>query len=236
MFLPSIVNFLIPATLMSFSVPDKRPEAIDEQVVLCQDALVVCAVFGCTIITAVSVEQFLHLPPFLGMLTGLSYLFFYAYFLQQLSRGSQAAHEGFFQFTIFDKVAQSEWDTLFFFFGVIFCVGGIGYLGYLSVMSEVLYGGYGPTVANIVLGILPAVIDNIPVMFAILTMNPEMDLYQWLLIILTAGVGGSLLSVGSAAGVALMGQARGLYTFFGHLRWSWAIALGYAVPSIPIIW
>lgn len=145
MFLPSIVNFLIPATRMSFSVPDKRPEAIDEQVVLCQDALVVCAVFGCTIITAVSVEQFLHLPPFLGMLTGLSYLFFYAYFLQQLSRGSQAAHEGFFQFTIFDKVAQSEWDTLFFFFGVIFCVGGIGYLGYLSVMSEVLYGGYGPT-------------------------------------------------------------------------------------------
>ncbi len=95
---------------------------------------------------------------------------------------------------------------------------------------------WSDTVANIVLGILPAVIDNIPVMFAILTMNPEMDLYQWLLIILTAGVGGSLLSVGSAAGVALMGQARGLYTFFGHLRWSWAIALGYAVPSIPIIW
>ena len=228
LFLPSIVNFLIPATLMSFAVPDKRPEAIDEHVDLRQGALVVCGLFGCTIVTAVSFEQFLHLPPFLGMLTGLSYLFFYAYLLQQRSRGSQETHEGFFQFTIFDKVAQAEWDTLFFFFGVIFCVGGIGYLGYLSVMSEVLYGGYGPTVANIVLGIVSAVIDNIPVMFAILTMNPEMDLYQWLLITLTAGVGGSLLSVGSAAGVALMGQARGLYTFFSHLRWSWAIALGYA--------
>jgi Na+/H+ antiporter NhaD/arsenite permease-like protein len=46
---------------------------------------------------------------------------------------------------------------------------------------------------------------------------------------LTAGVGGSLFSIGSAAGVALMGQARGVYTFFSHLRWAWAIGLGYAL-------
>jgi Na+/H+ antiporter NhaD/arsenite permease-like protein len=59
-------------------------------------------------------------------------------------------------------------------------------------------------------------------------MNPSMDLGQWLLITLTAGVGGSMLAVGSAAGVAVMGQARGVYTFFGHLRWSWAVAIGYA--------
>jgi Na+/H+ antiporter NhaD/arsenite permease-like protein len=56
-----------------------------------------------------------------------------------------------------------------------------------------------------------------------------MGLGHWLLVTLTAGVGGSLLSIGSAAGVALMGQARGVYTFFGHLRWSWAIALGYGL-------
>jgi Na+/H+ antiporter NhaD/arsenite permease-like protein len=62
-------------------------------------------------------------------------------------------------------------------------------------------------------------------------MNPEMDLTQWLLVTLTAGVGGSLLSIGSAAGVALMGQARGKYTFFGHLKWTPVIALGY-VASI----
>ncbi len=55
-------------------------------------------------------------------------------------------------------------------------------------------------------------------MFAVLTMNPDMSNGQWLLVTLTAGVGGSLLSIGSAAGVALMGQARGVYTFFGHLR------------------
>ena len=66
-------------------------------------------------------------------------------------------------------------------------------------------------------------------MVAVLEMNPSMDLQQWLLITLTAGVGGSLLSIGSAAGVALMGQARGIYTFFSHLRWTPAIALGYAL-------
>jgi Na+/H+ antiporter NhaD/arsenite permease-like protein len=77
------------------------------------------------------------------------------------------------------------------------------------------------------MGVLSAVIDNIPIMYAVLQMDPPMDASQWLLITLTAGVGGSLLSVGSAAGVALMGASGGRYTFMSHLRWSWAIALGY---------
>ncbi|MBW2099793.1 MAG: sodium:proton antiporter NhaD, partial [Deltaproteobacteria bacterium] len=90
------------------------------------------------------------------------------------------------------------------------------------------YGGIGNSWANIAAGILSAIVDNIPVMFAILTMNPPMDQFQWLLVTLTAGVGGSLLSVGSAAGVALMGQSQGKYTFFSHLKWTPVIALGYA--------
>jgi Na+/H+ antiporter NhaD/arsenite permease-like protein len=65
-------------------------------------------------------------------------------------------------------------------------------------------------------------------MFAVLTMDPAMSHGQWLLVTLTAGVGGSLLSIGSAAGVALMGAARGTYTFGAHLKWTPAIALGYA--------
>ena len=78
------------------------------------------------------------------------------------------------------------------------------------------------------MGILSAIVDNIPVMFAVLSMQPDMGQFQWLLVTLTAGVGGSLLSIGSAAGVALMGQARGQYTFFTHLKWTPVIALGYA--------
>jgi Na+/H+ antiporter NhaD/arsenite permease-like protein len=78
-----------------------------------------------------------------------------------------------------------------------------------------------------VIGVLSAIVDNIPLMFAVLTMDPAMSDGQWLLITLTTGVGGSLLSIGSAAGVALMGLSKGSYTFMGHLKWAWAIALGY---------
>jgi Na+/H+ antiporter NhaD/arsenite permease-like protein len=129
-----------------------------------------------------------------------------------------------------------EWDTLMFFYGVLMAVGGLGALGYLSVTSQVLYGELGPTVANILVGLLSAVIDNVPVMFAVLQMSPEMSQGQWLLVTLTTGVGGSLLSIGSAAGVALIGQARGIYTFGAHLRWTWAIALGYAASIATHLW
>jgi Na+/H+ antiporter NhaD/arsenite permease-like protein len=92
------------------------------------------------------------------------------------------------------------------------------------------------TPANVMVGLLSAIVDNIPVMFAVLTMMPDMSMGQWLLVTLTAGVGGSLLSIGSAAGVALMGQARGKYTFFGHLKWTPVIALGYAASILVHLW
>ncbi len=225
LFVPSLVNYVIPASIMHFAVPRENPPPIEQRVQLKRGAFIVCGLFMCTIGTAVSFEQFLHLPPFLGMMFGLSYLAFYSYYVKKTS---PAGHEDLHRFDLFSRVAQAEWDTLFFFFGVIFCVGGLGHIGYLEIVSVSLYDGWGATNANITMGVISAIVDNIPVMFAILTMNPEMDIYQWLLITLTTGVGGSLLSIGSAAGVALMGQASGVYTFFSHLKWSWAIALGYA--------
>ena len=231
LFLPSVVNYLVPAAIMSLAIPDEHPKTSAYKVELKRGAGVICALFLCTIATAVSFEQFFHLPPFLGMMTGLSYLFFYGYYLKI---SSTEMDSDFGRFNIFNKVAQAEWDTLFFFFGVIFCVGGLGFIGYLEIVSNSLYVGWGATEANIAMGVLSAIVDNIPVMFAVLSMDPAMGatseeiLYQWLLITLTTGVGGSLLSIGSAAGVALMGQARGAYTFFGHLKWSLPIGLGYA--------
>ena len=127
----------------------------------------------------------------------------------------------------FKEVQRVEWDTLLFFFGIIFAVGGLGVLGYLGLASELLYADLGSTTANVIIGALSAIVDNIPLMFAVLTMDPVMSDGQWLLITLTAGTGGSMLSIGSAAGVALMGQAKGVYTFGAHLKWTWAIALGY---------
>ena len=118
---------------------------------------------------------------------------------------------------VFQRIGRAGWDNVLVFDGVIFVVVGLGFLGYLAVVAQVMYGQWGPTLANTMVGILSAIVDNIPVMFAVLTMNPDMSQGQWLLVTLTAGVGGSMLSIGSAAGVALMGQARGKYTFFSHL-------------------
>lgn len=224
LFFPALINFLLPAFIMSLAVPNETPKAIGEEVTMKKGAMQICLLFLCTIITAVVFEQFLHLPPFLGMMTGLSYLFFFSYYIKMSDRKLE---DNTTEFNIFSKVAKAEWDTLLFFFGVIFCVGGLGTIGYLANVSHFLYDGLGATNANIIAGVLSAIVDNIPVMFAILTMNPEMDTYQWLLVTMTAGVGGSLLSVGSAAGVALMGQSKGMYSFFSHMKWSWAIALGY---------
>lgn len=250
LFVPSVVNWVIPAAFMAWAVPKEKPEAHEEKVQLLEGALPVIALFLVTIAMAVSFHNFLHLPPVLGMMTGLGLLKLYGYHLKIRSnvrletavaptenglavRGypskagnAQAAAE---PFNIFRQLERAEWDTLMFFYGVILCVGGLGTLGYLAVGSELIYGRLGPTTANVLVGIVSAIVDNIPVMFAVLSMQPEMSHGQWLLVTLTAGVGGSLLSIGSAAGVAVMGQARGIYTFFTHLRWSWAIALGYAV-------
>ena len=175
------------------------------------------------------------------MLTGLAYLQFFGYYLKKTHRRGEALtdEEQFgdpVAFDIFNKVARAEWDTLLFFYGVVLCVGGLGFIGYLAVASEVMYIDWGATNANIAVGILSAIVDNIPVMFAVLTMLPDMSMGQWLLVTLTAGVGGSLLSIGSAAGVALMGQARGKYTFFGHLKWAPVIALGYAASIATHLW
>lgn len=234
LFIPALVNWLVPAALMHFSVPDEKPLGGGERIAMRRGALTIIVLFLFTIALAVSFHSVLSLPPVIGMLTGLSLLQFFAYYLKTRgekthARGGDAENIGNpVAFDIYRKVARAEWDTLFFFYGVVMCVGGLGFIGYLGMISQVIYGEWGATNANIAIGFISAIVDNIPVMFAVLTMMPDMSIGQWLLVTMTAGVGGSLLSIGSAAGVALMGQARGTYTFFGHLKWTPAIALGYA--------
>jgi NhaD family Na+/H+ antiporter len=234
LFIPSVINFLIPALFMQFALPHGKPEKLTgEPVQIKRGGKRILFLFLATIVTAVSFHNFLHLPPVFGMMTGLAYLKLFAYYLKKrghahidksdMPTGNPIEDD----FDIFDKIAKAEWDTLFFFYGVILSVGGLGFIGYLSMTSAFIYGELGATSANILIGIISAIIDNIPVMFAVLSMQPEMNEFQWLLVTLTAGVGGSLLSIGSAAGVALMGQARGQYTFFSHLKWTPVIALGY---------
>ena len=232
LFLPSAVNYLIPAAIMHFAIENEKPKALNESVDIKTGGIPIAVLFLITIATAVSFHNYLHLPPAMGMMTGLGYLMIFSYFVKHSDPSEELSE----RFDLFRMVSRAEWDTLLFFFGVIVSVGGLGFMGYLALVSEAMYVELGATYANVLVGILSAIVDNIPVMFAVLTMTPDMSLGQWLLVTLTAGVGGSLLSIGSAAGVALMGQSRGYYTFVSHLKWIWAIAIGYFASIVTHIW
>ena len=228
-FIPSVVNYVIPAVIMYFFIPKEKPAISTEKIYIKRGGKFIIFLGLLTIFSAVNFHNFLHLPPMLGMMFGLGLLGLFSYYLK-ITHNPENEDQ---KFDFFRKISKAEWDTLLFFFGVILSVGGLGFLGYLTLVSEFLYDGLGPTIANAIVGILSAIVDNIPVMFAVITMRPEMSIDQWLLVTLTTGVGGSLLSIGSAAGVALMGQARGYYTFFGHLKWTPVIFLGY-IASIYV--
>ena len=255
--IPAIVNFVIPAAIMNFFIPKERPSAVMEAQTMQRGGWVIIFLFVLTIITSACFENFLRLPPAAGMMLGLTYLKFFSYYLQKTreshfvlmdmdlssvnigysdSMSSKDHQEAEVKktlvkevpFDIFQKVANLEWDTLLFFYGVMVGVGGLSFIGYLSVASQHLYGSIDPTVANILVGIASAFVDNGTIMLSVLTMAPNISEGQWLLVTLTAGVGGSMLAIGSAAGVGLMGQAKGIYTFTSHLKWTPVIALGYA--------
>ncbi len=252
LFLPSLINYLVPAFFMSLFVPDTKPNTEHQHVELKRGAKRIVLLFILTIATAVSFHALLHFPPVIGMMMGLAYLQFFGYFLRQTLKDSLAKKTAFaiangdeqalkrigsvVPFDVFSRISRAEWDTLLFFYGVVMCVGGLSLLGYLELASNVMYTEWNPIWANVMVGILSAIVDNIPVMFAVLTMQPDMSVGNWLLVTLTAGVGGSLLSIGSAAGVALMGAARGQYTFFGHLKWAPVIMLGYAASIGAHLW
>lgn len=309
--IPAVVNFALPAAIMSLWIPKETPDAVMENQAMKRGSCVIIVLFLLTIVTATCFENFLNLPPAAGMMLGLAYLQFFSYYLQQTDKSmvkvldvhidqtiQDATNSGHkktalrlgevlvqkniitpyqleqgliiqetqqtemarlgevlvneniitshqlnealeiqegqqnLSFDVFQKVANLEWDTLLFFYGVMLSVSGLSFIGYLTVTSHYLYGQIDPTIANIMVGIASAFVDNGTIMLAVLTMMPDISEGQWLLVTLTAGVGGSLLAVGSAAGVGLMGQAKGIYTFTNHLKWTPVIALGYAVSIV----
>lgn len=226
LFLPSLISFLIPALCMHFAVPKLTPNPIVETVKITRGGKRIILLFILTIITTVYFQNTFHLPPAIGMMMGLAYLQFFAYYTQRIPALKTVE--------IFPAIKELDWDTLLFFYGIMMSIGGLATLGYLEIVSTTIYSDH--TLGNILIGILSAIVDNIPLMYAVLTMNPTMSEGQWLLLTLTTGIGGSLLSIGSAAGISVMGQARGIYTFFTHFKWIWAIALGYAASVACHLW
>lgn len=241
LFLPCLVNFLVPAAIMHFAVPKACPVVKAESVTLQRGAVGTILLFGVTIALAVCFDMFLRLPPAAGMMAGLSLLQFFSYYLESTEPGrvlapapGHAAETDFdaailpvSAYDIFEKIGRLDWDTLLFFYGAMMGIGGLGFIGYLDAVSQWLYGGHNPSVANVLIGLSSAFVDNGTLMFAVLSMHPDIPQGQWLLLTLTLGVGGSLLAIGSAPGIGLLGITKGQYSFVAHLKWCPVILLGY---------
>lgn len=245
--LPALTNWLIPALIINLFIPSGPPQAAHHRQRMKKGGLVIILMFIATAATSVIVHSQLGLPPVLGMMTGLGVLKLYGYYLSHhdpiLSEMEFRQHhvstmdntknlkgdhqQVVMRFDMFRVVERASWDTLMFFYGIVLCVAGLASLGYLALISAELYTLLGVNLSHVAIGLMSALVDNIPVMYAVLSMDYSLTSHQWLLVTLTVGTGGSLLAIGSAAGVALMGQAAGIYTFKSHLKWSWAILLGY---------
>jgi Na+/H+ antiporter NhaD/arsenite permease-like protein len=176
-----------------------------------------------TITIAVFGHIFLHFPAMWGMMFGLALLQLYTFYHKKRHKE---------HINIFVNMAKIENDTLLFFFGILSAVGALYFLGWLIYVTK-LFDVIGPTWGNIGVGFISAIIDNVPVMAAILKANPSMGHDEWMLVTMTAGIGGSLISFGSAAGVGVMGRMRGIYTFGTHMKYAWTVFAGY-VLSIAI--
>ncbi len=221
LFIPAIGGWVVTAWLLAFAVPEGQPpfNAASEKKPIMRDGGIVVVWLGAfTIFTAVMGHQFFHFPAMWGMMFGLATL--------KLYQIHQTRRQAVDSFNIYLNMTKIENDTLLFFFGILSAVGALHYLGFLNYIHD-LYGFAGATVSNIGVGFLSAIIDNVPVMSAILKASPDMGLDQWMLVTLTAGIGGSLISFGSAAGVGVMGRLRGIYTFGAHMRFAWTILAGY---------
>ncbi|MDD2566695.1 MAG: sodium:proton antiporter NhaD, partial [Thiovulaceae bacterium] len=221
LFPASITGWAVTAYLLSRFVPDATPPKVEggEPVVIHKGGKVIIVLGITTIAIAVLGKQLMHLPPMWGMLFGLSLLQLYAISLKKY-------HDHDIQ--IFKSVSRIENDTLLFFFGILAAVGALHFAGFLAHAVK-LYEMFNPTFVNIGVGFLSAIVDNVPVMSAVLKSSPDLELSQWLLVTLTAGVGGSLISFGSAAGVGVMGKLKGVYTFGSHMRLAWTVFIGYVV-------
>lgn len=222
LFVPAIGGWTLTALLLVLAVPSGQPPfEVDreEKPVIRHGGMTVVWLGAFTIFTAVMGHQFFHFPAMWGMVFGLAVLKLYS-----IHQTRQKADS----FDIYLNMSKVENDTLLFFFGILSAVGALHYVGFLNYIHD-LYDIAGSTVSNIGVGFLSAVIDNVPVMSAILKASPEMGHDQWMLVTLTAGIGGSLVSFGSAAGVGVMGRLRGIYTFGAHMKFAWTVLAGYIV-------
>lgn len=224
LFPAAFIGWIVTAYLLVRYVPNLDPNnegdpKVAEKIEILKGGKVIVVIGIATIAISVIAKQVMQLPPMWGMLFGLSVLQLYTYRLKR--RHKQDVN-------IYKSISKVENNTLLFFFGILAAVGALYFAGFLGYVSK-LYDMYDPTYINIGVGFISAAINNVPVMSAVLKAKPAIDYAQWMLLTLSTGIGGSLISFGSAAGVGVMGKLHGIYTFSSHIKLAWTVLIGYMV-------
>ncbi len=180
--------------------------------------IAIATIFLGTILGTLLLSALYRVPPVLSFLFGLSLMFLVAQFLMRKKDVNRK---------IIDYIREIEYDTLLFFVGVLLLVGALKEIGVLAQFTT-LYQHIAPTYANYLMGIMSALIDNVPLTAALLKADITMNARQWLAFTYATGVGGSMLIIGSAAGIIAMSKVKEL-TFTSYLRMSLYLLIAYTI-------
>lgn len=214
--LPAFASVMLLATMLSRPLKGEveiiPTERRDDRV-----GKVIAAIFLMTIIGTIILNVIAGIPPVLTFLFGLSIMFLIGRFYYK-----DDEREG-----LLDYIRVIEYDTLLFFLGILLMVGMLKEIGVLHSLVGI-YEVMPTTAANYVMGLLSSLVDNVPLTAAMLKANIVMTPGQWLSLTYSVGVGGSLLVIGSAAGIVAMSKVEAV-TFGSFARYSLFLLIAYSV-------
>ncbi|WP_434928538.1 sodium:proton antiporter NhaD [Shewanella sp. HL-SH5] len=214
--IPASVSVLLLAVLFSLKAEGSVSTTPVAQTYQTID-IIIGLIFLTTIVLTMVLNVLFGIPPVLTFLAGLSVMFL-------VGRSSKSKDE---EVQILEYIRQVEFDTLLFFLGILLLVGMLKEIGTLQLLTEV-YSMYDPSISNFFAGVGSAVLDNVPLTAALLKADPVLTTSQWLGLTYSVGVGGSLLVIGSAAGIIAMSKVQEL-TFVSYLKYVPALLLCYCV-------
>ncbi|BDF94050.1 MULTISPECIES: sodium:proton antiporter NhaD [Pseudoalteromonas] len=218
---PALASVALLAIMLSFGLNGAVEFTKQEERRIEKTDITIAVIFLSTIIATLTFSVLYHVPPLLTFLFGLSLMFLVAQFLMRKKDVNKK---------IIDYIREIEYDTLLFFVGVLLLVGALKEVGMLSKFTH-LYELMPAQYANYLMGILSAAVDNVPLTAALLKAEIVMSPQQWLSFTYATGVGGSMLIIGSAAGIIAMSKVKAL-TFMSYLRMSVYLLIAYTVGYI----
>jgi Na+/H+ antiporter NhaD/arsenite permease-like protein len=217
---PSFLAVMLLATLLSRGMRDTVEISIKRNEVRGVD-LLIGAAFLCTIISTIVANVLFNIPPVLMFLLGMATMFLIARFFDGDEKEEQS---------ILDYIRVIEFETLLFFLGILLLVGMLKEIEVLDTIVR-MYEVLPPSIANFLMGVLSSAIDNVPLTAALLKAGITMTEAEWLGLTYAVGVGGSLLVIGSAAGIVAMSKVDGL-TFGSYARYSFVLLVVYTIGYI----